>query len=501
MKEDHLFSLITTLNKTEKSYFKKIKSSFGSKESTLMQIFDGIQSFEVYDEKKLIKKIKFTGSNNSFSVKKHALYNGIIDTLALSRSTNKDALWQINRLISHALILKEKRLFKDAKLTFQKAYKAAQENEFFYKQIEINQQLIEIFRITQAYTDFNSLDELHELRSDTLQTSKQITNNEEYYILADQLHTKIALLAHSSNKDIQTEIELLYNNNILQSEEQALSKTALVCYHYILYLKFSSKPNEVHQALYHLERIISIQESLKRFPLRSRFVQMGNYVRLAVSNGSTAEATAMLNRMGDIYKSTSNSFIQIFHCVHLDYFHVHQKSKNDYFLFHEIMENEWDELLAGVPFNMEVMDLKHAQFRYEFLKGNFKKAYSVSNFLDLQHNLHSFKNGKLGEKLLKTLAAYEMSDFDLMSSEIRSIRHLLKSTEFPLEGELKVYELLRKLLKNNSKEEEREIFKQYDLLTSTDNADKTSFIINGMKINLWVKSKYEKTNFAELFFQ
>lgn len=501
MKEDHLHTLINSLTKTEKSYFKKIKSSFGSKDSILMSIFDGLQSNEEYDEKELIEKIGFKGTNNSFSVKKHALYNGIIDSLSLSRSNHKDALWQINRLIAHGIILKDKSLFKNAKQSFHKAYKLADENEFFYKKIEINQQMIEIFRKTQALTDFAALDELEDLRMEILHTGKQITNNEEYYILADKLHRKSELLRHSSNKEIIDEIDKLYENDILSSEDKALSETALVCYHYIFYLKYYNLPNEGEKALYHLERIISIQETLKRFPIRSCFVQMGNFVRLAVANDKFEDATKMLNRMGAIYKGTKDSFIQIFHCVHLDHFHVHKKSKEDYNVFHEIMAEEWDEMLADVPFNMEVMDLKHAQFRYEFLRGNFKKAFSISNFIDQQHTLHSFKNGKLSEKLLKTICSYELKDFDLMASEIRSIKHLLKSTMFPLDAELKVFEMLKSLLKNNTKEEEIEIFNKYLSHPAKTEETKSSFVINGLKLDLWVQTKCKKSEFSELFFQ
>mgnify|MGYP003683832405 CR=1 FL=1 len=501
MKEDQLFSLISSLNKTEKSYFKKVKSSFGSKDSTLLKIFDAIQLKDEYDEKAVMDKIKFEGTNNSFSVKKHALYNGIVDILSLNKSMHKDVLWQINRLIAHGLILKEKKQFKSAKQTFQKAYKSALENEFFYKQIEVNQQLIEIFRKTTPLTDFNALNELEAHRIDILEISKQLTNNEEYYLLADQIHLKSELLSHTSDDNLINEINELYKSNLLKSEDNAKSKTALACYHYILQLKYINLPNETDKALYHLEQIISIQENLKRFPLRSRFVQLGNFVRLAIANGKQESATKMLNKMGEIYKNTKDNFIQIFHCVHLDYFHVHKKSKNDYFIFHEIMEEELADLVSKIPFNMEVMDLKHAQFRYEFLKGNFKKAFSISNFIDQEHDLHSFKNGKLSEKLLKALVCFEMKDFDLMSSEIRSIRHLLKSVQSPLNSELKVYHLLRDLLKNNSSENEKKIFQNFLDETEESISSNGSFIIYDMKFRLWVQSKIEKTSYPELFFK
>jgi hypothetical protein len=403
-------------------------------------------------------------------------------------------------VINHGIILKDKQLFSDAIRILQKASKQAYENEFFYKQLEINQQLIEIFRESKALTDFNALDELEAIRYNNLVICDQISNAERFFILADKLHRKGELLRHTSNQEIILEIENLYADDLLKEESKALSKTALVCYHFIHYLKFFSTKEGSAQALYHLKHIIDLQEILERFPLRSRFVQMGNYVRMAVDTQLKNEADSMLQRMKKIVDDEKDIFIHIFYFVHVDFFYLHFKNKTAYFQFHTEVEKTFESLPVSSAFNMEIMDLKHAQFHFQFMKQNFKKAYNIANFIDNQHNLHSFKNGKFLEKILKIICAYELNDSEMMLAEIRAVKYLLKTMEHPLSIELKVFETMNSLSKCNTKEEKNKVLKAYKTLRETEDNDKFSFLLNSFKFDLWVQSKIDGANYADLFF-
>lgn len=497
--KDHLFVLIESLKKTEKAYFKKIKSAFGNNDSYIMQIYNEIQRLGDYDEKKIIDKLSKSSPKESYAVKKFVLYNDILDTLAHSKAKSPDVLWQISRSISHGIILKDKQLFHDAIRVLQKAGKQAYENEFFYKQLEVNQLLIEIFRESKALTDFNALDELEAIRYNNLHLSEQIGNAERFFILADKLHRKGELLRHTSNKEISQEIENLYADDLLKEESKALSKTALVCYHFIHYLKYFTQKNGSEKALYHLKNIIDLQELLERFPLRSRFVQMGNYVRMAVEAQFKEEAGSMLQRMKKIVDEEKDIFIHIFYFVHVDFFYLHFKNKESYFQFHQEIEKTFETLPVTSAFNMEIMDLKHAQFHCQFMKENFKKAYNIANFIDNQHNLHSFKNGKFLEKILKIICAYELNDAEMMAAEIRAVKYLLKTMEHPLTVELKVFETLNSLSKCDSKEDKIKILKAYKN-EENEAEPKFSFLLNSFRFDLWVKSKIIGSTYVEMVF-
>lgn len=497
--KDHLFVLIESLKKTEKAYFKKIKSAFGNNDSYIMQIYNEIQRLGDYDEKKIIDKLSKSSPKESFAVKKFVLYNDILDTLAHSKAKSPDVLWQISRSIGHGIILKDKQLFHDAIRILQKAGKQAFENEFFYKQLEVNQLLIEIFRESKALTDFNALDELKAIRYNNLHISEQIGNAEKFFILADKLHRKGELLRHTSNKEISQEIENLYADELLKEESKALSKTALVCYHFIHYLKYFTRKGGSEKALYHLKNIIDLQELLERFPLRSRFVQMGNYVRMAVEAQFKEEAGSMLQRMKKIVDEEKDIFIHIFYFVHVDFFYLHFKNKESYFQFHQEIEKTFETLPVTSAFNMEIMDLKHAQFHCQFMKENFKKAYNIANFIDNQHNLHSFKNGKFLEKILKIICAYELNDAEMMAAEIRAVKYLLKTMEHPLSVELKVFETLNSLSKCDTKDDKIKILKAYKS-EENEAEPKFSFLLNSFRFDLWVKSKITGSTYVEMVF-
>lgn len=497
--KDHLFVLIESLKKTEKAYFKKIKSAFGNNDSYIMQIYNEIQRLGDYDEKKIIDKLSKSSPKESFAVKKFVLYNDILDTLAHSKAKSPDVLWQISRSIGHGIILKDKQLFHDAIRILQKAGKQAFENEFFYKQLEVNQLLIEIFRESKALTDFNALDELEAIRYNNLHISEQIGNAEKFFILADKLHRKGELLRHTSNKEISQEIENLYADELLKEESKALSKTALVCYHFIHYLKYFTRKGGSEKALYHLKNIIDLQELLERFPLRSRFVQMGNYVRMAVEAQFKEEAGSMLQRMKKIVDEEKDIFIHIFYFVHVDFFYLHFKNKESYFQFHQEIEKTFETLPVTSAFNMEIMDLKHAQFHCQFMKENCKKAYNIANFIDNQHNLHSFKNGKFLEKILKIICAYELNDAEMMAAEIRAVKYLLKTMEHPLSVELKVFETLNSLSKCDTKDDKIKILKAYKS-EENEAEPKFSFLLNSFRFDLWVKSKITGSTYVEMVF-
>ncbi len=148
--KDHLFALIHSLKNTEKSYFKKIKAAFGNSDSSLIQLFDAIQKVDKYDEETISKSLGKDSYREFISAKKYVLFNEILDILNYMKSKTEEGVWQINRLVGHALILKEKMLYEEALKTLGKAQKIAIENDFFSKQLEINQQCIEVLHQQSA---------------------------------------------------------------------------------------------------------------------------------------------------------------------------------------------------------------------------------------------------------------------------------------------------------------------------------------------------------------
>jgi len=495
--KDHLFALISSMKGTEKAYFKKIKMAFRGKDHSLLEIFDILQKADAYNEKEIVKGLGKNAHREFFASKKYHLYNEILDCLVFSKLKSDDLISQIGRLISHSLILKEKLLFDDALKLLQKAHKMAIENELFVKVVEINNHMIEILHQQKSMVDFSFSTKIEQIRNESLNVFKIAQNAEEYFILSDTIYRKGELYRHSSNEEIRSELNLLFSHELLIVESKASSKTALVCYHFIKYFKHMSFEKDVEKACYHLKNLIQLQATLDRFPLRSRFTQMANYVNISVEAGKMTDAEEMLQKMIDIVEETKDSYLFILLLVHRSYFYFKRGNFTAYVNFHTQLENDFKQQIEEAPFNKDKIDLLHAMFNYYFIIGNFKKAFQISNDLDTQYHLRSFKNLKIYEKILKIICAFELKDSDLMVSEMRALKYLLKSTSDILESEKLAIQLLELL----GKKEDRTYFKDFDQrYKEADKGDKYSLLFDSFKFDLWVKSKFEKKSYQELLF-
>jgi hypothetical protein len=498
--KDHLHALIKSMHKAEQSYFKKIKEAVGTTNSSLLQIFGVLQNQEEYDEENLLKKLDKDTYREFYAVKKYGLYSEILDVLVYSKARASEALWQITRLITHAMVLKERMLFEDAYRQLQKAKKMSQENEFFHKENEINQQLIEVLHQHNSMTDFTFSESVESLRLNSIQISEKSINAEQYFILSDQLYRKGETLRLTQSEEIKAEMHELYLSPLLSAENKALSKTALVCYHFILYFKFNNYEKNSEKACYHIKELIELQESIKRFTPRGRVVQMGNFIILATKLGKQKESFEMLQRIKDLHEEQKDDFIFISYLSHKGILLLKNADANALEGYIGELENIHQKRIDDMSFSKEIMDIKHMLFCYYFRKQNFKKAFSVASYLDVQYNLHSFKNMKFTEKVLRFLCAIEMNDFELMQAEIRAIRYLIKSLDNVLEVELQIFETLERYSKANNDKAKKIILEQYlTMYANLVSANKYSFLLEGFGFNKWVESKLKNEEFAAFY--
>lgn len=497
--KDHLHALVKSMKKAEQSYFKKIKAAFGIVNSSLLQIFSALQNQEKYDEEELLNKLDKETFREFYAVKKHSLYTEILDVLVYSKARASEAHWQIQRMYAHALILKERMLFEDAYRILQKAKKLSEENEFFFKENEINQQLIEILNQHKKMTDFSFSESVESLRLNIIRVNEKSINAEQYFILSDQLYRKGETLRLTRDAHIVEEMRELYLSPLLTSENKALSKTALVCYHFIMYFKYNNYDVDHEKACYHIKELIELQAKIKRFTPRARVVQMGNYIILSTKIKQHESAFEMLGRMKEIFDEQNDDFIFMSYLSHLGICLLKSGKTNELDAFVHQLETTHRKKLDSFSFSKEMMDIKHLLFCYYFRKGDFKKAYFTASFLDGQFDIHSFKQMKFTEKVLKLLCAIELEDLDLIQAELRASKYILKGLENTLELELHVFETLDRLIKAKNKTSRNIVLEQYLQKFNPNLKDKKySFLIEGFGFHKWAESKLKGHEFMAL---
>jgi hypothetical protein len=130
MKQSKLFSLIKSMNRYEKGYFKKISKLYSNNGSHYIKLFEAIDKQEVYNEEKLLKKFKNASFYKHFHVTKNYLFNSIVTSLKNYKS-EKSLKNQIEESKKEVEILIERFLFEDADRLLQKTKKKALETEYF----------------------------------------------------------------------------------------------------------------------------------------------------------------------------------------------------------------------------------------------------------------------------------------------------------------------------------------------------------------------------------
>lgn len=139
MKQPQLFTLIKSMNKSEKGYFKKYSSRhvIGG-ENDYITLFNVIEKQDEYDETRLLKKLKKEKFIGHLAVLKKYLYKLILKSLR-SYYEESSLDFQIKSWLAEVSILYERGLPDQAAKILQKAKRIAADNEKIILLQEVNE--------------------------------------------------------------------------------------------------------------------------------------------------------------------------------------------------------------------------------------------------------------------------------------------------------------------------------------------------------------------------
>lgn len=384
-------------------------------------------------------------------------------------------------------------MFDEAAKILDRGKRIALDNEIFAKALEINHHLIEIVVQSKNNTNFSFADSVESLRKENIQIHKRAINAEEYFLLADSLYRKGEEFRLSSSESLKSELnEILHEDNLVRIGEPQ-SDTARATFHYYMYLKFINFEINLQEALFHLKKLIELQSKLKRFSVRSKVAQMGNYIVLAIRNQSLAEAQEMYLWLEALSKKEEDPVLEVSCLVHKAL--ILQAKEDDVELekFVDDMEaNHWC-LVEKLQIIKETLDLLLFMISYYINKNEYKKAYRITNRLDKDFDLHSFKNIKLNLKLVKLWCLIELKEDELILSEIRAIKYIQRSLETSLEIEDFIFLTLEKLSKLSNEPEEQLLYTKYlEMHEGLADSKKYSFVYNGLNFTAWIRKKWKE---------
>lgn len=130
MKDNPLFTLIQSLTKAEKIYFRKQAATFVGKQSAYLELFDAIADQKEYDENALRQQFKGKPFLKQLAVLKNYLYEALLDSLVRFRAKD-DTEIQLYQTKQAVAVLMEKKMLKPALRLLKKAIDKAEKEERF----------------------------------------------------------------------------------------------------------------------------------------------------------------------------------------------------------------------------------------------------------------------------------------------------------------------------------------------------------------------------------
>jgi len=253
---DKLFSLIQSLSKQEKRYFKLFAG--GNREaSNYVKLFDTLCKQKVYEEvaiKEIYKKEKFI---KQLHVTKNYLYKLILRSLHIYHiNISEDSI--IKELLQCVEILYNKGLYGQCTVLLNKAKKIALKKEFQISLIEIIEWESKIAFIDTNVNDLENY--VNKGYLEELEFHKILKNKRDFR----KLFYEILILNNKgipirSKRDLD-KYEIIINNPILSSETQATSYYSKIMYNYI-YAYYLLNKGDIFKSNRYNIKIVELMEA------------------------------------------------------------------------------------------------------------------------------------------------------------------------------------------------------------------------------------------------
>jgi tetratricopeptide (TPR) repeat protein len=229
---DYIFTLIKSLTRHEKRYFKVFANRhiLEEEDNSYIKLYDIIDALDVYDEEAMIRDHAHETFMKRFAVSKSRLYDMILKSLhSYHSSSSVDA--ELKKMLHIAEILFKKTLYRQCDRILKKAKKLAEDHNKHTTMLEITlweKRIVE--KDNYSGQDDETIKEI--LRQD-LKTIDLIQN---YYTLWN-LKSRFFLPLYKGGKARSLEEKERFNkilkHPLLQSEDMAISVEAKYLYHHI----------------------------------------------------------------------------------------------------------------------------------------------------------------------------------------------------------------------------------------------------------------------------
>jgi hypothetical protein len=493
---DSLFQLIHSLQKSEKRNFKLyIKRSSGKEDLKIIQLFDAMEKLDEYDEKQLLKKMPTISKTQLANLKTH-LYKELLASLRLIKSTDSIDM-QLHEQLDYARILYNRGLYMQSLKILEKV----KELSHVYFQDSLLGQAISLEKKIETLHITRSMQNRPEkLTEEAIEINERRKNITKLSNLALQMYSWYVKFGHARNEEEEKKVKKYFVQNLPSNARklhgfyerlylyQSSCWYAFICQDFLKYYRYAKKWVDLFE-----EHSVMIA------------VEPGHYIK-GMHN--------ILNAHFDLrnFRGFEASLLQFEEFAESQIANQHENFKVQTFIYlytakinQHFMHGTFKEGLTLVPYIENKLQEYALYFdNHRLLVFNYKLAtlyFGSGDYGTCIDYLHRIINDNVDlrydiqcyARLLHLLAHYEMDNFDIMDSLIKSVYRYMTKMETITVIEEEIFKFLRNAFKFSRRELKPELEK---LLQKIKHLEKSRFETRSLAyldIISWLESKvYEK---------
>ncbi|MFY0625062.1 MAG: hypothetical protein JXR07_02125 [Reichenbachiella sp.] len=497
---DTLYTLVKSLKKSEKRYFKIAVSDAGDRKYS--KLFDLVDQQKKFNDGEILKKDKSLNPNQLSNLKAH-LYTKILQNLRDYNSSNLPNI-KIRDMIDHAEILFNKSLYSQCGDVIKKAKKMAVKSDNLELQLEIlkwEKQMLShsIGKDNMSRTDL--------VIKEVQDVTTRINNINSFSNLQFRLQSMYKKMGFIRNETDFQEISKVFTDNIPYFVKEELSVSENISL-YNLYVGYYFFVQDFEKGYKYAKQLVDIFMGEKTLMMSRIETYLNSLNNLLIAQNklnkyrefqNTTRELRALNNLPSAYL-TENIRLKL-----LKYTFVHEFNRLFMMGDFERGVSLMNRINTGLepiikqldPHSKMIMFYKTACLY--FGNGNFKLAINSLNQIinspeaDLREDIHGFA------RILNLISHYELGNMELIEYYVRSTyRFLLKKEDL---HQFQKY-ILNFLVRLNTHITEEELKKRFIALRknlvplSMDPYEKRAFIY--FDIISWLESKIEGREIQEI---
>jgi hypothetical protein len=420
---DALFQLVHTLQKAEKRHFKLyIKRSSGKEDLKIIRLFDALDKLDDYDEKLLLKKLSGIQKTQLANLKSH-LYKELLASLRLLKTTENIDL-QLSEHLDNARLLYNKGLKIQSLKILEKAKELAKEHQKFNTLVQLIslEKKIETLHITRS-----SVDKTEILTGEAMEISGHIDRVTRLSNLALLLYRWYVINGHARNEEDEKDIKAFFkqnlpNNGTISGFYEKLYLYQSYCWYafirqdFLMYYRYSQKWIDLFEENPLLKEVETGHYVKGMHTLLNALFDLRNFEKFDIvikqfEGYSLTEAA----QQHDNFRT--HTFIYI-NSAKINYHLMKGTFKDGLALVPGIEEKLNDYALQVDRHRILVFTYKIAMLY--FGNGDYEKSIDylqkiIHGPMDLRIDLQCYA------RLLHMMAHYEMGNYDIMESLIKSV--------------------------------------------------------------------------------